>query len=173
MSAQGVWASQPLQWFVIPTGFAEATATKQERFWGWSSGWYGEAEVIAGNVTGNGTVEIRAESASGVMTGSIQLRVVSGIQVESRVDPSPYAVGTQIAPILKVSWSGLGTSWLPQGLVWSAVDPLPGGGLTNLDPYSSLGGVMINAPTVPGTYQLKAVSIADPTASGTYTFTVR
>jgi hypothetical protein len=175
VSGSATYAHEPLTWTLDPPDLVTVQDPKDSPFhggWSWGRSW--RAEIVAGSTLGNGILTLHASTEQGPRSGSLKIRIVSGIQVLPPPQVNLVPPGGVFHPSMVVGWGTAGgNTGVPQGLLWDIVEPFPGGSLTRLDlvgvPYYA----EVKAPTIPGTYHLHATALADPSASGLFEFKVQ
>ena len=168
------YSPQPVITTVDPPGFASLQNTME---WGWQfeTGWgrNWKGDLVAGSTLGEGTLTLTAMTAQGQATATAKIQVVTWIQVLPRTQENVVVPGALFTPIMAVGKDVIGTAGVPQGLIWETMPPFADGSLLPPDATAGRDSFQVQAPTIPGVYQLKATALAAPGASGIYTFTVR
>lgn len=164
----------PLSGAIDPAGIASLQAVQE---WGyqeegsWGRQWH--AEVVAGSSLGDGALKLNSQTEHGLRSASTRLQVVGWIQVLPRPQLNVVAPGQVFGPIMDVGRDYLGTPGVPRDLTWEIQEPFADGQLIPIDIQAGHYVTQVKAPTISGSYRLRATAVADPHASGIYEFRVQ
>jgi hypothetical protein len=152
-----------LSWSLVPSGLGQFVAETSPPVQAPTSPspTYGlRGTFTGGPAAGSAEFQVAAGEGAQRLQASTVLRVVQGIAVSSSTPEVQATPHLQVRIAVSVTAPGFSTLLVPQDVAWTAEGDFADGQVLSSAP----GSLVFNAPARTGTYVLKGVASADPSA---------
>lgn len=154
----------PLSWSLVPSGLGQFVAETSPPVQAPTSPspTYGlRGTFTGGPAAGSAEFQVAAGEGTQRLRASTVLSVVQGIAVTPSTQEVQATPRLQVRLVVSVTAPGLSPLLVPQEVAWTAEGDFADGQILSSAP----GSLVFNAPVRAGTYLLKGVADADPSAS--------